>query len=215
MMRMMLKNGVLLNNKRIERMRKIAFLLVICVFVLGGCSTNDVNTTTENNTEQYYNENNSNQSALTDEDKTSVVGLWKHSEYPNAYSIRINSIDGRIMNLTIEAIKGNYSQIATAEIDDAYFNNNKTKFAFVDSFNNSGLCEIKIIGDEMKVSYEINTPYQGGWCIDAGAGTYKKSESESSNYHIGNGDNTESGDAEEKIYSPESSIQPDNMVDAL
>lgn len=157
-------------------MRKIVLLLVICVFVLCGCSTNDVNTTTENNTEQYYNENNSTQSAVTDEDETSVVGLWKHSEYPNAYSIRINSLDGRIMNLTIEAVKGNYSQIATAEIDDAYFNNNKTKFAFVDSFNNSGLCEIKIIGDEMTVSYERNTPYQGGWCIDAGAGTYKKAE---------------------------------------
>lgn len=196
-------------------MRRIALLLVICIFALCGCSTNEVSTTAENNTEQYYNENNSNQNSVIDEDETSVVGLWKHSEYPNAYSIRINSLNGRIMNLTIEATKDNYSQIATAEIDDAYFDNNKTRFAFEDSFNNSGLCEIKIIGDEMTVSYETNTPYQGGWCIDAGAGTYKKSESESSNYHIGNGGNTESGDAEEETYSPESSTQPDNMVDTL
>lgn len=170
-------------------------------FVLCGCSTNSMNTTTENNVEQNYSENDSNHSDVKNEDETSVVGLWKHSEYPNAYSIRINSLDGRIMNLTIEAVKGNYSQIATAEIDDAYFSNNKTKFTFVDSFNNSGLCKIRIIGDEMTVSYETNTPYQGGWCIDAGAGTYKKSESESSNYHIGNGSNVESSDSEEKTYS--------------
>lgn len=59
------------------------------------------------------------------------------------------------MKLIIEAMKGKDTQIATAEIDDAYFMNNSTRFNFEDSFGNTGICEIKIVDNEMEVSYDI------------------------------------------------------------
>ena len=151
-------------------MKKMALVLALCVFLLCGCGANTQQNNMGGNNTEVNNVNNVSE-------ETSIVGLWKHSEYPDLYSILVNSLEGRNMNLTIEAVKGDYSQIATAEISNAYFKNNRTNFYFEDSFGNSGQCELVVSGNEMKVSYKTNAPYKGGWCIDEGEGTYVKADS--------------------------------------
>ena len=135
-------------------MKKFIVLLIVCIISLCGCSKSNptVNPVQKN--------------------ETSTVGIWRHKEYPNAYSIEVHSCDDGIMNLTIQAVRGNYSQIAMSKIDDIKLVDNKAKFDFTDSFRNTGVCTIEINEDELIVSYEMTAPYQGGWCIDAGAGIY-------------------------------------------
>lgn len=157
-------------------MKKIIFAVIMCTLCLCGCDINKMGDT-ENITPSSVDDN-TKKSTTTEE--TSIVGVWKHSEYPNAYSIDIKSVDGRNMKLIIEAMKGKGTQIATAEIDDAYFMNNSTRFNFEDSFGNTGICEIKIVDNEMEVSYDMN-PYKGDWCVDAGEGIYIKDNSLSVN----------------------------------
>ncbi len=167
-------------------MKKVALLLGLCAFLLCGCNTIDssidstIDAAVDSTVEENYSEIYSDESEVTSKDETNIVGLWKHTEYPNAYSITVDSLEGTNMSITMQAARANYAQLAIAGADDVYFENNKAKFAYEDTFNNTGICEIEIIGDEMTVTYKTNTPYKGGWCVDAGAGTYKKSQSASS-----------------------------------
>lgn len=188
-------------------MRKIIFVVIMCVLCLCGCNNDNIRST-ENKTSLSVADNT--KKSTTGE--TSIVGVWKHSEYPNAYSINIKSIDGRNIKLAIEAIKGNGSQIATAEIDNAYFINNLTRFNFEDSFGNTGICEIKIIDNEMHVSYET-TSHKGGWCIDAGEGIYIKDDNFSANSD--NNDESVHSDKNEQMLSADTYFDSGKYVKVM
>ena len=105
---------------------------------------------------------------------TSVTGAWKHINYPNNYGIDIEAVNGKL-NISITALQGeNAFRIVEADANGVELENNIAVFEIEDSFGNTGKCKLEFVNDEMRVSYEINTPYKGGWCVDAGEGTYKQ-----------------------------------------
>jgi len=108
---------------------------------------------------------------------TTLEGRWAHSEYPTQYSVLIEHNGDNTYTVTIEAIRGQGAQIATAVIDDFAIGKNGIGFAqYQDSFGNTGWVYLDKYLDQMTLSYNTDQPYVGGWCVDIGAGIYVKEE---------------------------------------
>lgn len=140
----------------------ISIVLLGTILCLCGCtsttSQNEMSETTQTYSEGAY------------------TGLWSHTEYPEPYSIVVFDQQGDKISLEMTAVRGNGAQIATSQVADVQLVNGEGTFRFVDSFGNSGRCEISISDDALNLKYDTDQPYQGNWCVDAGEGSYTKSK---------------------------------------
>ncbi len=141
------------------------FYPIILLVILTGCqSSNDI----------YQNEYNI--STKQTPSKCEYTGLWTHTQSPDTYSLVIFEQQNNKISFEITAIKGDGAQIATAQVTNVELINGNGTFEFVDSFDNRGKGEIIISDDTITLTYPANIVYQGNWCIDSGAGNYKKTK---------------------------------------
>lgn len=115
-----------------------------------------------------------------------VTGSWNHVETNGHHSINITEQNGNTITMTIQAIRGQASQIAIADVTvnmvvDAaggVMSDNlggKGTFTYEDSFLNQGQGEIIIYGPNNLTLYLNQTSdSSGGWGIGAAAGDYTK-----------------------------------------
>lgn len=109
----------------------------------------------------------------------SVVGHWKHEVAPKGYSIMVNWQNGNTLGLTIEAVRGNYAQIATADVSvtlDNVYNDGacvrgEGTFEYTDSFKNSGIGSISVSENVILLVIE-ETNSVSSWGIAYATGEY-------------------------------------------
>lgn len=147
-------------------MKKIISILLVSFLLVSVCGCQNENITSQTGT------GSTNQSYSEGE----YTGLWTHTEYPDPYSIVVFNQQGDKISLEMTAVRGNGAQIATSQVADVQLVNGQGTFRFVDSFGNSGRCEISISNDVLSLKYDTDQPYQGNWCVDAGEGSYTKSK---------------------------------------
>ncbi len=111
---------------------------------------------------------------------TDLEGLWKHSEKGDHNTVRVTCGQDYTMYLTISAIKGEASQIASCEVETKIiksdnYPNGKGTFTYEDSFGNKGEGEIIINSDSDSLTLTINeTELASNWGIRASSGDYTR-----------------------------------------
>lgn len=101
-----------------------------------------------------------------------LTGQWVHQTYPEPYYMTLRTKEDGSYTFYMEAVRGNYAQIATATVENVKFVGGKAEFAYEDSFLNSGKVYMSVDGEKLHVRFETEEPYHGNWCVDSGAGTY-------------------------------------------
>ncbi len=86
-------------------------------------------------------------------DSDEITGLWSHSEYSDNYSVLIFDKKQDTATVSIEAIRGNAAQIATAHVENVRFADGVASFPVEDSFGNTADCRIEIKNGRMTITY--------------------------------------------------------------
>ncbi len=108
-----------------------------------------------------------------------VVGIWKHENRADGYSVVVNWQNGNELNFTITAIRGNYAQIATADVTTTINNvysdgacvRGEGTFDYTDSFGNSGIGRISVSENAIVLVVE-ETNSTSSWGIAFATGEY-------------------------------------------
>lgn len=108
--------------------------------------------------------------ALTPE--AALLGCWLRPEYPRNYMFILALQDDGTMTAEFCVIKDWGTRLGTTEPLPLEFVDGTADFPYEDSFMNTGMVHMRYNGETMEVSFDTDKPYQGIWCIDAGAGTY-------------------------------------------
>ena len=110
--------------------------------------------------------------------KVDYTGLWEHTENPDVYSVIVYEQTEDSIGFVATAMRmganGIPAQIATVRQENVKLGD--TQFKFMDSFGNSGVCDLKVTADELTFNFNVDGERQGNWCIDAGNGSYKKTQ---------------------------------------
>lgn len=108
-----------------------------------------------------------------------IRSVWYAENNPNGCSICINSQQGNTLNLTVSAVRGKSSQIATSDITvtlDCEYDDSIVRgyggFEYTDSFGNCGTGSISV--SENVIILVINEEYNSGrgWGISHNTGKY-------------------------------------------
>ena len=170
-------------------MKKIisVFLVIIVIFLYGCAGKETAQSDTDNTAREAlsdytesdtgktspdneYNENENTEEAPSKD----YTGYWGHTVYPDDNYVIIYEQQGDIISFVAEALKANGSRIATVRQENINIGSGKATFEFIDSFLNKGVCNLQLIDDTLTLKFNVTGGYQGGWCIDAGNGSYKK-----------------------------------------
>ena len=108
--------------------------------------------------------------ALTPE--AALLGCWRSPDFPENYQFILAQQDDGTMTAEFWVIQGWGTRIGTTEPLPLEFVDGAADFPYEDSFMNTGTVHMRYYGETMEVSFDTDEPYQGSWCIDAGAGTY-------------------------------------------
>lgn len=108
------------------------------------------------------------------EETPDLSGEWQHSVYPDPYYMTLKKETSGNYTLYMEAVRGNYAQIATTTVKNVELVDGQAACAYEDSFGNHGMVYLTVNGEEINVRFETEEPYQGNWCVDAAAGTYSR-----------------------------------------
>ncbi len=103
---------------------------------------------------------------------SSVIGVYAHPQYPENYGVVITAFDGVNIEFDVYAIKGEGSRVTGITVSDTV-ENGICQFDFEDTFGNAGTGVLELNQDGVSISFDV-LEYQGGWCIDAAAGSYAK-----------------------------------------
>lgn len=110
------------------------------------------------------------------EPSANLSGRWEHRNYPNAYMLLlVKELDGRY-TILLEAIRGNYAQIATAAIEHVEFVDGAASFSYEDSFGNQGTGSITVGGTTLQLDLGTDVNAGGNWGVESAEGAYIKIE---------------------------------------